>query len=261
MPPEAVVARAGEVGLAAIALTDHDTVAGVPAAQAEGARLGVRVVSGCEFSVKSSWGEMHVLGYFLPAADAAIDRFLTGARGMRAERARRMVEHLQAWGVAITDQDVLTEAGSAAIGRPHVARALVRLGKARDIASAFTEFLGVGRRAYVPKVLPTFAEVAGLVHASGGLVSAAHLRDRATKALLAQLRDEGLDAVEVHHPRHSPEMARQILAHAKALGLLPTGGTDWHGDGDTDHAEPLGMCAVPAEWLEAMESRVARRES
>lgn len=261
MPPEAVVARARAVGLAAIALTDHDTLAGVPAAVAEGSRLGVRVVSGCEFSVTASWGEMHVLGYFLPTVDPAIDSFLTGARGMRADRARRMVEHLQAWGVDITEQDVLFEAGTAAIGRPHVARALVRLGKVRDVSSAFTDFLGVGRRAYVPKVLPTFAEVAGLVHASGGLVSAAHLRDRATRALLTQLKGEGLDAVEVHHPRHSPDMARQILAHARALGLLPTGGTDWHGDGDTDHSEPLGMCAVAGEWLEAMETRVTRRES
>lgn len=259
MVPEAVVARASDVGLSAIALTDHDTLAGLPAAVSEGERLGVRVVSGCEFSVGASWGEMHVLGYFLPPGDPAIERFLGEARDMRVDRARRMVDHLQAWGVDISEEDVLAEAGAAAVGRPHVARALVRLGKASDVSAAFEEFLGVGRRAYVPKVLPTFEAVAALVHGAGGLVSAAHLRDRANRPFLAQLKAEGLDAVEVHHPRHPPALARQILAHAEALDLLPTGGTDWHGDGDTDHAEPLGACAVPEEWLERMDSRVAGR--
>jgi predicted metal-dependent phosphoesterase TrpH len=250
-----VVRRARAAGLAAIALTDHDTMDGVPAALREGARIGVRVVSGCEFSVDAAWGEMHVLGYFLPPDADELLRFLTGARAMRLDRARRMVEHLQAWGADISLDDVLREADSGAVGRPHVARALVRHGTVASVGAAFDEFLGVGRRAYEPKVLPAFAEVAALVHRAGGIVSAAHLRDRATRPTLARLREEGLDAVEVRHPRHTPEIARTIEAHARALALARTGGTDWHGDGDTEHVEPLGAFAVPLEWLDEMEVR------
>jgi predicted metal-dependent phosphoesterase TrpH len=261
LPPAEVVRRAHAAGLAAMALTDHDTVAGVAEAQAEGNRLGVRVVSGCEFSVRVAWGEMHLLGYFLPVTDPVIERFLEGERAMRLDRAHRMVESLQAWGVDIAPEDVLAEAGNAAVGRPHVARALVRLGKVRDVPAAFDEFLGQGRRAYVEKTLPSLAEVADLVHRAGGVVSAAHLRDRANRATLQLLKADGLDAVEVRHPRHSAELRGQIEESARQLGLLPTGGTDWHGPGHDEGLLPLGTDAVPMEWLSALEARAAGRQS
>lgn len=254
MPPEDVVRLAAEAGMEAIALTDHDTIAGVAAAQAEGVRRGVRVISGCEFSVRVAWGEMHLLGYFIPAADPEVTAFLERERAMRLDRARKMVAHLQAWGVDIEDADVMAEAGNAAVGRPHVARALVRRGKVADVPAAFDEFLGQGRRAYVEKVLPPLAEVADLVHRAGGLVSAAHLKDRANRTSLQMLRAEGLDAVEVRHPRHSPELQAQIAELARVLGLLPTGGTDWHGPGHDDVLLPIGACGVPIAWLEALEA-------
>jgi len=255
-----VVARAREVGLAAIALTDHDTLDGLPEAIAAGERLGVRVIGGCEFSVRVAWGEMHLLGYYLTAGDAAIEGFLDRARIGRLDRARRMVEHLRAWGVEITDEDVMAEAGSAAVGRPHVARALVRRGTVPDVQSAFEQFLGQGRRAYVEKALPPFAEVAALVHASGGIVSAAHLRDRGTRTALTALKAEGLDAVEVRHPRHPPDVMAHLSDLAAVLGLLKTGGTDWHGD-EHDEGRTLGSSAVPLDWLSSLESRVASRET
>jgi 3',5'-nucleoside bisphosphate phosphatase len=261
LAPAEVVRRARAAGLAAMALTDHDTTAGVPEAIAEGERTGVEVVSGCEFSVRVAWGEMHLLGYFLPPGDPAIGEFLTTARGHRLERARRMVEGLQAWGVDIATEDVLAEAGNAAVGRPHVARALVRLGKVPDVSAAFDEFLGQGRRAYVEKVLPGMAEVAELVHRAGGLVSAAHLRERASRATLAILKAEGLDALEVRHPSHSPDLAAHLQNLARALDLLPTGGSDWHGDAADEVQGPLGSNAVPLEWVRQLESRVASRET
>lgn len=251
-----MVRRARAAGLSAIALTDHDTVDGVTAAVAEGARLGIRVIGGCEFSVQVAWGEMHLLGYFLPPDEPAVAGFLAAARDQRLARARQMVEHLQAWGVDITADDVLAEAAGAAVGRPHVARALLRKGKVPDIATAFDEFLGQGRRAYVEKVLPSLREVADLVHRAGGLVSAAHLRDRASRTLLRTLKDEGLDAVEVRHPSHSPELSSQLEAMARHLELLPTGGSDWHGDGAGEGQGALGGSAVPEEWLDALEHRV-----
>lgn len=254
-----VVERARDAGLAAIALTDHDTLDGLPEAIAAGEGLGVRVVCGCEFSVRAPWGEMHLLGYFLQPSDPAIEAFLERARQGRHDRALRMVEHLRAWGVDITEEDVILEAAGAALGRPHVARALVRRGTVPDIQSAFEQFLGLGRRAYVEKVLPLFAEVAELVHASGGLVSAAHLRDRGTRAALTALKAEGLDAVEVRHPRHPPDVAAHLSDLASVLGLLRTGGTDWHGD-EPEGSRMLGSSAVPIEWLTSLESRVASRQ-
>ena len=244
------------MGLAAFALTDHDTLDGLPEAIAAGERLGVRVVGGCEFSVRVSWGEMHLLAYFLDPGDAAIEAFLSAARKDRIERAFKMVEHLRAWGVEITEADVMAEAGNAAVGRPHVARALVRRGTVPDIQAAFEHFLGQGRRAYVEKSLPPFAEVAALVHASGGVVSAAHLRDRGTRTALTVLKAEGLDAVEVRHPRHPPEVTAHLSDLAGVLGLLRTGGSDWHGD-DHDEGRILGSSAVPGDWLTALESAAA----
>jgi predicted metal-dependent phosphoesterase TrpH len=248
-----VVERAREAGLAAIALTDHDTLDGLPEAIAAGERLGVRVIGGCEFSVAVSWGEMHLLGYFLDSGDQAIEAFLDAARKDRLRRALKMVEHLRAWGVEITEADVMVEAGTAAVGRPHVARALVRRGTVPDIQSAFEQFLGQGRRAYVEKTLPPFADVAALVHASGGVVSAAHLRDRGTRTALTSLKAQGLDAVEVRHPRHPPDVMAHLSDLAAVLGLLKTGGTDWHGD-EHDEGRTLGSSAIPMEWLDKLEA-------
>ena len=260
LPSAAVVRRAWEVGLDVIALTDHDSLAGVPEAVAMGRQLGVRVIPGCEFSVRVPWGEMHLLGYFLPFGHPALEAFLEAARRMRYDRALQMVENLQAWGVAITMDDVMHEAGDSAIGRPHVARALLRLGKVPDLETAFEEFLGLGRRAYVEKVLPELTVVAELVHSVGGLVSAAHLRDRATRMVLARLMEEGLDGLEVRHPRHPPELAASLNTLALSLGLLRTGGTDWHGEAQ-ENGFPLGSISIPIEWIGEMETRLPGREA
>ena len=255
-----MVCRAAELGLGAIALTDHDTLAGVPEAEAEGERLGVRVVSGCEFSTAAPWGEMHVLGYFLPAAEPRLEAFLRRCRADRVRRARAMVEGLQAWGVDVTFDDLAAETGDAAMGRPHVARMLVRRGKVSTIEDAFRQWLGRGQPAYVEKVLPTLPEVADLVHSVHGIVSAAHLKERGTRAALAAFQVDGLDAVEIRHPGHTPEARSRLAALAAALGLLSTGGSDWHGEPHTEgtHAM-LGSQAVPAAWLELMDRHRAER--
>lgn len=251
-----MVARAAARGLEAIALTDHDTLAGVAEAEAAGERLGVRVVGGCEFSVAAPWGEMHLLGYFLPAGSTELEDFLERCRTDRVRRAREMVTRARGLGLALDYEDVLREAGSAAVGRPHVARAMVRRGLAADIGVAFDRYLARGRPAFVEKALPAFGDVAALVHRLGGVVSAAHLRDRGTRAWLQQLRSEGLDAVETRHPSHDPECRTRLTDLALELGLLRTGGSDWHGEDfpDRGHAA-LGAQEVPAEWLEALEVR------
>lgn len=254
--PSEVVACAKSAGLSAIALTDHDSVAGVAEAVAAGEAVGVRVVAGCEFSVSAPWGEMHLLGYFLPVGDETVEAFLDRCRADRRRRAEVMCGRLQGLGVAVTLDAVLDEAAGGAIGRPHVARAVVRVGAAQDVNEAFDVFLGRNKPGYADKVLPAFSEVADLVHAAGGVVSAAHLRDRATRPYLARLKQEGLDAVEVRHPRHAAETRSRIAGIATALDLARTGGSDWHGDvGPGEGHGSLGSQTVPEDWLARLESR------
>jgi predicted metal-dependent phosphoesterase TrpH len=249
-----VVERARAAGLAAISLTDHDTVAGVPAAVAAGERLGVRVVSGCEFSTAAPWGEMHVLGYFLPTDSASLEVFLERCRADRMRRARAMVDRLQTMGLSLEFDDVLRHARGGAVGRPHVARAIVQGGGAGGMSEAFDRYIGRGRPAFVEKVLPTFAEVADLVHSVRGIVSLAHLKDRGTRTFLERLKGQGLDALETRHPSHDPDTRARLTDIALALGLLRTGGSDWHGDpepGETHGA--LGSQEVPLDWLERLD--------
>jgi len=254
-PPDDVILRARGAGLAAVALTDHDTLDGVAAAEAAGQRLGVRVIGGCEFSVAAPWGEMHLLGYFLPPDCPALNRFLQDARADRRRRGQGMVQRLRSLGLDIELEDLLTEAGGGAIGRPHVARALLRRGLVASVNDAFDRFIGKGRPAFVEKDLPLLRSVADIVHSVGGLVSAAHLKDRGTRAVLRRFKQDGLDAVETRHPSHDPEIRARLTDHALALGLLRTGGSDWHGEdnGGMTHA-PMGSQDVPYEWLERLEA-------
>ena len=255
LSPEAVVGRAAAAGVAAMALTDHDTLAGVPAAIAAGERVGVRVIGGCEFSVAAPWGEMHVLGYFLPPGTTLLEEFLVRCRADRERRGRAMVERLHRLGIGVSDADVAAEAEGGAVGRPHVARALVRRGHVGSVGEAFDRFLGRGRPAFVEKSLPTFAQVADLVHRVGGVVSAAHLKDRGTRSLLVHFKQIGLDAVETRHPSHDPDVRARLTEFALDLGLQRTGGSDWHGDPVGDEGQiAIGSQNVPLAWLEALDA-------
>ena len=254
LPPEVVVERARRAGLVGIALTDHDTVAGVPAAVTAGERLGIRVVGGCEFSSAAPWGEMHVLGYFLPSHSAELESFLERCRADRVRRAREMVSRLQGLGVGLEFEDVLQQSKGAAVGRPHVARAIVRQGSATHVSDAFDRYIGRGRPAFVDKRLPTFREIADLVHSVRGIVSVAHLKERGTRSFLERLRREGLDAIETRHPSHDPDLRARLTDIALRLGLLRTGGSDWHGDPEPGETHgSLGSQEVPLEWLERLE--------
>lgn len=258
-PPEEVVTRAHAAGVRILALTDHDTLDGLPAALEAGARLGVRVIAGCEFSVQVPWGEMHLLGYFLPVGHAPLEQFLATTRDDRARRGADMAARLQGLGLAVDVADIEAEADGGAIGRPHVARALLKRGQVATVQEAFDRYIGWGRPGFVEKKLPAFRDVAELVHGCGGVVSAAHLKDRGTRSNLTLLRGQGLDAVETRHPSHDPDTRARLTDLAQALGLLRSGGSDWHGEESAwDPGTQLGGQEVPEEWVTALEG--ARRE-
>jgi predicted metal-dependent phosphoesterase TrpH len=250
-----VVRRAAEVGLAAIALTDHDTVSGIAAATAAGAAQDVRVIPGCEFSVRAPWGELHLLAFFVAIDDPALERFLADARAARRARGAQMVERLQRLGVEIDLEDLAVQVRGGAVGRPHVARALVDAGVVDGFDEAFDRFLARGRPAYVEKPLPAMREVADLVHGAGGLLIAAHLGERGQEATLRSFVTDGLDGVEVRHPSHSRSVEDRLRKLARRLDLAISGGSDWHGDDDLGAHAPLGGLDVPIEWLEDLERR------
>jgi 3',5'-nucleoside bisphosphate phosphatase len=257
-----VVQRARDAALAAIALTDHDTTAGVAEATRVGAELGVRVVCGCEFSVKAPWGELHLLGYFLDADHGKLQAFLVETRAARRRRAEQMVTRLRQLGVGIELGEVESAANGGAVGRPHVARVLVERGVSADIGEAFQRYLGRGRPGYVEKPLPALHQVTDLVHEVGGLAVAAHLGTHGSEGQIRRFQEQGLDGLEVRHPSHSPAMEARLTRIAERLGLAISGGSDWHGDTELGDAHaPLGGMDVPLEWLVELEQRALSRKA
>ncbi len=251
--PGDVARRAGASGLERVALTDHDTLAGVAAAREAGAAAGVTVIAGCEFSVAAPWGEMHLLGLYLPVGHADLEGFLEQQRVGRAARGEEIVRRLEVLGVPVTDADVRAAAGAGAVGRPHVAKALVGRRLVRNVQEAFDRYLATGRPAYVPKRLPPLAVVVELVRSVAGVTSAAHLRERADPQGLEQLKRVGVDAVEVVHPAHDAQDRRRIERNARRAGLLLTGGSDWHGESRVDPSRgELGTETIPVEWADAI---------
>jgi predicted metal-dependent phosphoesterase TrpH len=261
LAPAGVVRHAVDSGLEILALTDHDTLEGVEEAVSTGVELGIRVVSGCEFSVAAPWGEMHMLGYFLPAVNTELAAFLEGQCDMRLARARKIVDKLRRLGQKVTLDDVLAESMHGAVGRPHVARALTRRGEVGSVNEAFLKYLRSGRPAFVPKNLPSVEQVTGIIRRLGGVSSAAHLASRASSGALAELQGRGLDAVEARHPSHDEVTTRRIENWADAAGLLKTGGTDWHGPTEEPDRAPLGGIVVPEQWLGDIESLHRERTS
>jgi 3',5'-nucleoside bisphosphate phosphatase len=251
--PADVVRAAKRAELVAIALTDHDTVGGLAEARAAGEELGVRIINGVELSAVEGESETHLLGLHL-GDTSVLERGLTELREMRGRRAARIVELLQSQGVQVTLDDVLMQAGAGAIGRPHVARALVADGWAVDVRDAFDRYLAAGRPAYVAKDQLGMRDAIAMVHAAGGLAVLAHPGATATRERLEALAALGMDGVEVKHPSHSPQDTARIRTLAEQLGLLPSGGSDWHGA--PDGPRTIGMMHVPIEWLTRQDERV-----
>jgi hypothetical protein len=255
-PPTEVVRAAQRAGLSAIALTDHDTVAGIAEAAAEAAVLGVRLVPGIELSAVEGDAETHILGLHLSDTHE-LESTLVGLRDMRHARAERMVVRLNELGVRINFKSVIEQAAGGAIGRPHVARALIAEGWAVDFRDAFDRYLGNGRPAYVAKDRLAVVDAITLIHRAGGLAVLAHPAAGGTRERIEALAREGIDGVEVRHPSHSADDISRLAALVDHYSLVPSGGSDWHGA--TDGPRTLGMMRVPAEWLARQDSRVGAR--
>jgi predicted metal-dependent phosphoesterase TrpH len=254
--PAIVVQEAHKAGLSALALTDHDTTAGLDEARAESERLGIRLVAGIELSAVENDHETHVLGLHL-GSTVPIDAKLVELREMRRTRASKIVDLLNAHGVRITFESVLEQAGAAAIGRPHVARALIAEGWAADSRDAFDRYLATGRPGFVAKEQLTVRDAIALIHAAGGIAVVAHPGQQGTRERIELLAKDGLDGVEVRHPSHSAEDIARLMALVEHFGLVPSGGSDWHG---LPGPRTLGAMRVPMEWLQWQDERAKTRQ-
>ena len=256
--PTQFVQTAALAGLNVVALTDHDTVAGVAEAVAAAAPLGVRVVPGVELSVMDGKDEVHLLGLHLSDVSAIADA-LTTFRDGRVARAEAMVAVLNAKEVPITMADVMREAAEGAVGRPHVARALVAGGWVADQREAFDKWLGAGRPAFVEKPRLDVAEGVEIVHRAGGLAIWAHPGEEGRRGKFERLVAAGIDGAEVRHPGHDANAVLRIGALVDFFHLVPSGGSDWHGA--MGGPRVLGALQIPPEWLERQEERLAMRRN
>ena len=256
LPPAAVVQAAADAGLYAIALTDHDSVDGLPEAIEAGARLGVRIVPGVELSSHFEGEELHLLGLHLANLEA-MRAALLEFQAQRVQRAERIVATLNAHGIPVTMEAVLAEAGTGAVGRPHIARALLAGGWVREFREAFDKWIGWGRPAYMAKETFDVADAIALVHRAGGIAVWAHPGELATPARIARLAELGLDAVEVLHPSHPPYLVQRLVENTEKAGLIPSGGSDWHGT--HDGPRKLGGQLVPKIWLDWQDAKAAQR--
>lgn len=244
LAPAALVAAAAHAGLAALAITDHDTVAGIAPAQAAGKTHNLEVLAGVELTTRVGPHEVHILGYFPGAVGDTLAPILAFAREIRHQRLARIVAALNQLGIALRLDDVLDVAsGADALGRPHVARALARQGVVDSEDEAFRRFLAPGKPAYIERYRMTAAEGIGQIARAGGVAVLAHPGiARVTDADIRELRDQGLRGIEVWHPEHSPTQTDHYRQLAGDLHLCLTGGSDAHND------QP-GIVRIPYELL------------
>ena len=258
--PAVLVARAAAAGLTIIAVTDHDTVGGLAEAVAAGHTHAMRVIAGIEVTAVEDGNDVHVLGYFIDPDRPVLAAFLREQREDRIRRVREMGERLRRLGVTVDAEALIAAAHPAtrSIGRPAIADALVASGQAVDRTDAFTRLLGRGKPGFVPRRETPAAAVIDTIHAAGGIASLAHPGITASDALIEALTGQGLDAIEVWHSDHAPDQQRHYSMLADRLGLVKSGGSDFHGDG-VHRAARLGGVLLPEPEFQRLEAVSEKR--
>jgi predicted metal-dependent phosphoesterase TrpH len=270
-PPGRIPELAAAAGCRAVALTDHDSLAGLADAAAAAAGLGVELVPGCEVSCRKPaapgggrvTGSVHVLCYFVEEGEGPLQDELRALRADRRTRNAALVERLDELGVPVSWEEVVAEAGGEeGVGRPHFARVLVRHGHAEDIGDAFDRWLADDRPAYVPKARLGADDVARLARASGGVAVLAHplslgLDPPKLGSLVHELAEVGLSGIEAVYGSYLPDERRMLGDLARRAGLVATGGSDFHGTFKPDLSVGVGRgdLDVPDDTLAALADR------
>ncbi|MGE4298783.1 MAG: PHP domain-containing protein [Desulfovibrionaceae bacterium] len=234
LTPTELVTLAKQRGLDALALTDHDTVDGLEEALAAGREVGIEVVPGCELSVETDQGNLHILALFLPSRPEKLQREMDDLVRYRHDRNRIIVDKLRELNVDITYDEVRQVAGDGPVGRPHIARVLLDRGYVTSFQQAFDRYIGDNGKAYAPKRVMTAARGIPLLKEEGATVILAHpfqlgMGTEELEDLVLQLKALGLDGIEAYYTEHSPSKTRRYLALANRMGLVVSGGSDFHG--------------------------------
>lgn len=259
LTPDELVKKAAGIGLAAVALTDHDTIAGLPEAIAAGEKYGIEVITGIEFSVASDT-ELHMLGLNFsldcPAINAVINKDMVENRIIRN---REVLKRLSEIGIDITEEEVNCEATSPIIGRSQIARVMVRKGYVSSVREAFDRYLAFGKPAFVPRKSLTPEKAISVIHESGGKAFLAHLNqtnknDEELYTLLTELKAMGLDGIEGYYTEYDEDMSRRYRKMAADRGLLLSGGSDFHGDNKVNYnlGTGHGNLRIPYSLLKSL---------
>lgn len=237
LAPAELLARAGALGLRAIALTDHDTTDGLREAEEAAGKApnGLLLLSGVELEIEAPCGEFHLLGLGLGPSRSALEERLSKVRRDREARNRIIVERMQSSGIRIDGEELARAAAGEVVTRAHIARLMVEKGAVESVDQAFRKWLGKGMPFYQPKACMPLDEAVSLITASGGKPVIAHplslgLQGRELPAFLRDCRDRGILGLEAYHPGFALAACRRLERLARRLGLFATGGSDFHGD-------------------------------
>jgi predicted metal-dependent phosphoesterase TrpH len=261
-PPERIAELAAAAGCRAVALTDHDSLDGLPAAGARAAALGVGLVPGCELSCEWGPGTMHVLAYFVEPGQGPLQDELERLKRAREERNLRLARRLADLGLPVSYEEMVQEAGGTGVGRPHAAAVLVRKGVASSVQDAFDRWLAKGKPGYVEKDRLAPSDAARFTTASGGAAVLAHpltlgLGPADLERTVAELAGLGFAGLEAVYGAYSPEERESLLALARRHDLVATGGSDYHGTYKPGLAlgSGRGDLSVPDEVLDSLAAR------
>ena len=259
--PDVLVRKAAEAGLVAVAVTDHDTVAGLEEAQAQGRDAGVEVIRGCEVSAGSPHGEVHILGLWLPEDVGPLAAVLEDLRRQREKRNLLIVEKLTALGLVMDYDEVLAVAGGETVGRPHIGAVMVRKGYAASMRDVFELWLGSKGKAFVPRRTLELGQCVTMLSGLGATVCLAHPRlircpDAWLEETVRMLKPLGLTALEAYHSDHSQADTAFCVSLARTYGLELSGGSDYHGQAKPGIRLGVGRggLRVPAQLLDALKA-------
>lgn len=253
--PAQVVMKAKENGLDIISIVDHDTTDGLDEAIEVGKEIGVEVIPGIELSSSINGTDIHILGYFINWRDENFQTNLRVFRELRIQRAKRIVEKLNALDIPLEFESVVEIARSSSIGRVHIANALVRYGYVSDFYEAFNKYLGVGCPAYEKNIELSPRRAIKLISEVGGLSFIAHPGKYLSEVDLASLIELGIDGIEVIHPSHNEDLVKYYSSIADEYFLLESGGSDFHG-GLRHDEHCIGLYTVPYKFVETMKQRL-----
>ncbi len=265
-PPREAVKLAKELGLRAIAVTDHDTAIAYAEAAEAGRELGLEVVPGIEISTRYD-KPVHILGYYIDPESPKLRPVLDWVVADRDRRNREMVALMAADGLPVTYEGMKERFGEV-IGRPHFGRVLVELGLARDVNDAFQRFIEKGQRYYRPRTIMSTDQAVEIIAAAGGVPVLAHpyqykKDDKELRELIGHCMEHGLRGIECRYSGYVPERAAYLEGLAEEYGLLKTGGSDFHGDNKPQNHMGTGLAGelnVPYEWLQVLKEAAAKRK-